>query len=171
MMAIGYALGRLGLVAALSGSVFAAPAVAAHASCDSPDEYYRILGNHKSFMPAGSVLHDGPGGTMAVSVTQSTTLTSTKGGVLGGGYDGLFWKAKAEVNKSISKAVAVTQGHTYTREISAGKYGNAQYGSTSYRVDWQLLKTTTDCDAKVLDHGTATFPTVKLGWEYYETNN
>jgi hypothetical protein len=165
---------RLATVSALALAVapiavlgISAPAMARCA----PYEFYSIPSYSSYQLPAaGTYFKDGPGGTMTASVTTASTISATGSVTAGATISGIVAQAKVEVTASITKSKSVTVGHTYSHDISAGKYGNLQYGSWGYKVNWRFSERTESCTNRLLSSGTAKVPTTAVGWRYWETN-
>jgi hypothetical protein len=136
-----------------------------------PDTNVSITGHSSYFLGSGPVYKDGKGGTIQVSVTRATTVTASLSSTAEVSVSDIVASAKLSVSASITSAVAVTVGHTYTHPISSTKYGNAQYGSWGYRVNWEKTRDNGNCTTTVLATGTATLPISSVGWRYWETSS
>jgi hypothetical protein len=80
-------------------------------------------------------------------------------------------KAKASVSATISATVHVELSHTYSHDITNGKYGHAQYGAWGKTIKWHKEQDTPLCTTKVVSSGTAIAPTLDIGWHYWETKS
>ncbi|WP_206318191.1 hypothetical protein [Actinacidiphila epipremni] len=150
-------------------------AVPAHASSQACSVSYDYVIDSKAnyFVPAawnGTHLKDGPGGSMSVSVTKAGTLSLSATGTAEFSTSALFAKAKVSVSSTVATSVSVTVGHTYSHTITAGKYGNAQYGSWGYKITWsEYINNGPACLSHLYATGSATLPTDSTGWKYWET--
>jgi hypothetical protein len=111
---------------------------------------------------------DGPGGSMSVSVTQSSTLSATISASATISLDELVADASATVSASVTKTAQITVGHTYNHNISNGMYGNAEYGAWGYNVSWSQWRQNGNCTSTKLASGSGTVPTTAVGWNYWE---
>lgn len=112
---------------------------------------------------------DGPGGTISVSTTQSATISASVSGT--GSYEvgGIIAKAKVEISASLTQTVSISGTHTFTHAITAGKYGNAQYGSYGKKVTWRRYQDNSNCTTTLIASGTAFIPTNTVGFRYWES--
>jgi hypothetical protein len=118
------------------------------------------------------VFKDGPGGHLTVGLTKSYTSTATISGGTSAEIGGVIAKAKVEVSASLANSVSLTVLHNYDRVISAGKYGNVQYGFWGQQVTWRKYYDGADCTTKLRASGTARIPSVaSVGWKYWETSS
>lgn len=132
--------------------------------------YYGITSHTSYHLPApGTYYKDGPGGTMTVSVTQASTINASVTATAGVSVSGLIATAKAEVSATIGASQSITVGHTYSHGVTAGRYGNLQYGSWGYSLAWKYYQDTPTCTTVVRSSGTAKVPTNAVGWRYWET--
>jgi hypothetical protein len=145
-----------------------ATAAPASASCQFSD-FYETSGTDYFVPAAGPAFKDGKGGTITASVSKASTITVSGSVTAGASVSGIFASAKVEVSASLSKATAVTVGHTYSHAISANKYGHLQYGSWGERVAWKYYYRTEACTIQLQSSGTMIFPTTSVGWRYWET--
>ncbi|MFK4149893.1 hypothetical protein [Streptomyces sp. NPDC004065] len=142
--------------------------------CDGPQTWIEIKSKTNYHLPSwwnGTKYKDGPGGSMTVSVLKSGTISAEISAGAEGELKGVIWAAKANVSGKIGGSVGVTTGHTYTHNISRGKYGHLQYGSWGYKVSWAKYRRKGDgCHGGTLiNSGTATLPTSETGWKYWES--
>ncbi|GAA3082046.1 hypothetical protein GCM10010530_05350 [Kribbella aluminosa] len=126
------------------------------------------------FVPAGGlpIFKDGPGGHLTVGLTKNYTASATIS--TGGSVElgGVIAKAKLEVSQSLASSVSLTVLHTYDRVITAGKYGNVQYGSWGQSVTWRRYYDGADCTTTLRASGTARIPSAaSVGWKYWETSS
>ncbi|MEV5525829.1 hypothetical protein [Streptomyces prunicolor] len=168
-----------GVVAAgiVLAGLSAVPADAATTDAKCPSTTWKIDSKQGYFIKSwwnGTHLKDGPGGTITVSVTKAGTLSATISGSSEASIKALVAKAKVQINVSVSASVTVTVGHQYSHEITKGKYGNVQYGSSGYKVHWTKKQTSYNgygyCSTHT-SHGTAVLPTTTTGWKYWETKS
>lgn len=136
-----------------------------------PNDHIEITSSHSTHIPASSnYFKDGPGGSMTVSVTTASTVTATATLTAGVTIESVVAAAKMEVSGSIAKSTAITLGHSYTRNISPGMYGNMQYGAYGYSVNWQKVRVYSNCSYTILGTGTAQLPNNGgEGWRFWET--
>jgi hypothetical protein len=112
---------------------------------------------------------DGPGGTISVSVTKSGSVSATATVSTGITVSDIISSAKIDISASITKSTSITVGHTYSHNISAKKYGHAEYGSWGYTISWEDVQTRSNCTSTVLSSGTGKMTTNSVGWKYWET--
>lgn len=117
------------------------------------------------------ILKDGPGGSMTGSVQNSTSVAATMTVGASAELGGVIAKAKVEVSASLTSSVGITIGHSYTHTITAGKYGNMQYGSWGQQVNWKKYKNNANCTTTTVASGTARIPSTSVGWKYWETTS
>jgi len=164
------AVALLAVAAALT--TLAGSPVAAQASATSCiwNDFYTIPSKTSYHLPAaGTHFKDGPGGTMTVSVATATTVSASASVTAGASVSGIIAQAKIEVSASVTKSTAITVGHTYTHPITAGRYGNMEYGSWGYNVSWRYYYRLENCTNSLRSSGTAKVPTTDVGWRYWET--
>ncbi|WP_406173418.1 hypothetical protein [Streptomyces sp. NBC_00996] len=143
--------------------------------CDGPQTWIEITSKKNYHIPSwwnGTKYKDGPGGTMAVSVTKSGTISAEVTGTVETEAKAIVWAAKASVSVKVGTSVTITTGHTYTHNIARGKYGHLQYGSWGYKVSWKKYRRVGNgCGhGTEIDSGNATLPTSETGWKYWETS-
>ena len=102
---------------------------------------------------------------MSTATTVTASITAGYSAELGG----LIAQAKVEVSGTLTRAVDVTVGHSYHRVITAGRYGNLEYGSWGQRVTWKKYHDNAGCTTSLISSGTAYIPASSLGWKYWET--
>lgn len=149
---------------------------AAPPRCDNPyKKWYEITSKKGYHVPSwwnGTSFKDGPGGTMVVKVEKAGKITASITGGTEAEAGAIIAKAKVKVDVTIGAEFAVTVGHEYRRDISRGKYGHLQYGSSGYKITWSKFETSADrCGKKLLKKGKATLPTKETGWKYWETSS
>jgi hypothetical protein len=121
-------------------------------------------------IPFTGVFKDGPGGNISVSVTSSGSVSSTATVAAGVTVGGVVAEARVDVSASITTSTTITVGHTYTRNITSGKYGNAQYGSWGYNIGWTRYHNFSNCTSSAVSSGTGKMTTGSVGWKYWETS-
>lgn len=143
----------------------------AAASCQHPYVTWADWGATNVFKPFPHLptYHDGPGGTMTVSVERTDSVSGTFGGAVGAEIDILIVKAKADIDGSIQRTWSSTTGHTYTHAIPPGRYGNMHYGNFAKHWHWKKILHTPTCTIRILKQGVATAPTSSQGWHYWST--
>jgi hypothetical protein len=161
-----------GVVLAGGGSTAALAEPAAPMSCP-PDVSVYITSSSGYFIGAsGTHYKDGPGGTITASVTRTATISATLSSSAEVSASEIIASAKVSVSASVTGSVSIAVGHTYSHNISANKYGNLQYGTWGYKVNWKKSRTNGNCQGETtLATGTATLPTDSLGWKYWETSS
>lgn len=70
--------------------------------------------------------------------------------------------AKAQV--SIGAQLSTSATNTYSRNITPGKYGNAQYVSHGHDVSYTKRRLNRDCSTTTLGSGRIKFPSPEEGW-------
>jgi hypothetical protein len=159
------------LLSTLVVVVGGATTMSAQARCQDPYVSYNvrlIRGIHRPF-PDLPRFKDGPGGTISGSVSRTDSLAATFGVATSAEADGIFAKAKVEINASVTRSVSATIGHHYTHKIRRGHYGHLAYGSWAKLVGWRKVQHTWDCKTNVLKRGKARLPTRSVGWHYWAT--
>ncbi|GAA2806444.1 hypothetical protein [Nonomuraea dietziae] len=63
----------------------------------------------------------------------------------------------------------VLTGHSYTREVSKGMYGNMWYRVFGYRIGWSSWSVLGTCRHIKVASGIANVPARVEGWHYWET--
>ncbi|MEV6840830.1 hypothetical protein AB0N17_41230 [Streptomyces sp. NPDC051133] len=144
--------------------------------CDRPETWYTITSKkayHIGSWWNGTKYKDGPGGTIAVSVTKGGTISADITGTFGADVDAIVATAKASVSYQIGASVSITAGHNYSHPISRNKYGHLQYGSWGYKTTWKKWRSSSgkSCKTVEIGHGTAILPTSETGWKYWETSS
>lgn len=166
---------RLVTAGCLLGTALMVPVVtapAAQASC--PVEIYYSVPTSKEvhWRAKGTpIFKDGPGGQIEITTEVSGTVTASITVGAEAELSGVIAKAKATVSGTIARSVTARLSHTYRRNITNGKYGNAQLGSWARQVTWKKWQDTKDCKTKLLASGTAMLPTEKIGVKYWETSS
>jgi hypothetical protein len=158
------------LGAVLAASVVSAPGVASAGVCDG-GYVYDITSSSDIYFPASITYKDGPGGSMTVSVTNTSTKTSSGSVTAGATLGGIIAQAKIEVSSDISTSNSVTVGHSYTRNITAGRYGNAQYVAWGKQVYWSYFYEYSNCTRVRKASGIAKLVRTAEGWRYWETTS
>lgn len=119
---------------------------------------------------SSQIYKDGPGGTISVSVTQSGTVSSTATVTASVKVSDIVTEAKVDVSASVTSSTSITVGHTYSHNITAGKYGNAEYGSWGYNVVWKQWQNYSNCTSSLIAQGTGKLTSNAVGWKYWETS-
>jgi hypothetical protein len=114
---------------------------------------------------------NGPGGTMTVSRSYSGTAGYIVTAGTSAEVGAVLVKAKVEISASLTTSNSTTATNTYTRKITSGKYGNAQYVSWGTIVKWQKIRINTNCSKTPLSSGTIRYPSTAEGWYYWETSS
>lgn len=160
---------------AIAAAAVIAPAGAASASTDAcPVETLYAITSNTSYHMRGTglpIFKDGPGGTMTGSVSAATSVSATM--TVGASVElgNVIARAKVQVSASLTASVGITIGHSYTHTITAGKYGNMQYGSWGQQVNWTKYQDNANCTTTTLATGTARIPSTSVGWKYWETTS
>lgn len=139
--------------------------------CESVSGYQivSVKGIHVPF--PGLRYKDGKGGTISVEVTKTASVSSQWGTTVEAEIGALFAKVKSNVSYSSVRETSSTIGHTYSRAIAKGKYGNVRYGAWANKVHWREVTTYSNCDQKVLKEGVAKVATEAHGFYYWETTS
>jgi hypothetical protein len=119
----------------------------------------------------GTTFKDGPGGTMTVTVQTASTLSTSVSASFSVSTSMLVAEANAELGTSLVTSKSVTVGHTYSREITSGKYGNVNYGSDGRKLWFSKYRMNANCTSTLIGSGTATAPSNSVGWKYWETSS
>ncbi|MEV1054067.1 hypothetical protein [Streptomyces sp. NPDC049887] len=130
-----------------------------------------IYAQSKKHLGKGPIYKDGPGGTMVLTRTQAGTASTaiTAGG--GVTVSGIVAEAKIEVSRESVAAVSWDTQHQFRRDVTRGKYGNAQYGSWGHSVKWQKYYQLPNCKKTQVTHGTADIANTTIGFKYWETSS
>jgi hypothetical protein len=135
--------------------------------------WYDIVGHSSYLVPAGGlpIFKDGAGGSLDGRSDKELHLVGLHHGGTSIEMGGVIAKAKVEVSASLTSAASLTVLHNYDRVITAGKYGNVQYGSWGQQVSWRKYYDGADCTTKLRASGTARIPSAaSVGWKYWETS-
>ncbi|PRY12189.1 hypothetical protein [Kineococcus rhizosphaerae] len=150
----------------------AAPASAAAAGCIR-ENLFDVSSGASYRIPFSGVptFRNGPGGTMTVSrsYTGSAAYQVTAG--TSAEVDAVLAKAKVEISASLTKTNSTSATNTYTRNITAGKFGNARYVSYGRTVSWYRGYISPTCTVVKTSSGTIRFPSTSEGWYYWETSS
>jgi hypothetical protein len=160
-------------VVPMSGLLVAGTSGVAHAACASDRGWYSQINSHTSYQlpAAGTHFKDGPGGTVTASVTKSSTVSASMTASTEVSISDIISSVKATVSASAEKSQTITVGHQYSHSIPSGSYGNLQYGSWGYNVNWQAVFDNGNCTYRYGDSGTAKVPTDAVGWKYWSTSS
>ncbi|RPF34734.1 hypothetical protein [Streptomyces sp. TLI_185] len=144
--------------------------------CDRPETWYTYTSKTQYFIPSwwnGTSDKDGPGGTVAVSVTKGGTISAEFSGSGEWSAGALLAKAKTTISIKVGGSVSISVGHNYSHPISPNKYGHVQYGSWGYKTHWKKWRSNSgsSCNTVEIGHGSATLPTSETGWKYWETSS
>lgn len=114
---------------------------------------------------------NGPGGTLSVtrSYSGSTTFSIAVGASIDVGP--VLAQAKMSVDASLTQSNSTSATNTYSRKITAGKFGNVQYVSYGKKVNFRKYRLNADCSTTTLTSGgSITYPSSVEGWYYWETS-
>gem|GEM_PF-5446993 len=114
---------------------------------------------------------NGPGGTL--SVTRGYSGTTTFAISVGASIDvgPVLAQAKLSVDASLTQSNTTSATNTYSRKITAGKFGNVQYVSYGKRVNFRKYRRNADCSTTTLTSGgSITHPSSVEGWYCWETS-
>lgn len=179
----------LALVTPLSSAAHAATtnapgANAASASADAaagdrrckPRLFYKIhrLSPRNFFVPRTRFI-DGPGGSMTASVEREAevlayveTASERERSVT---TDDLVRSLRRAGVPHLEQRHMVLTGHSYTREVSKGMYGNMWYRVFGYRIGWSSWSVLGTCRRIKVASGIANVPARVEGWRYWETKH
>ncbi|PKU99099.1 hypothetical protein CQR54_1516 [Bifidobacterium pseudolongum subsp. globosum] len=123
--------------------------------------------NANAYVPFGSILRSGPGGT--VTATQHIAYTSTvKSSVSGNISAGEIVSASISAGVSNTKSSTTGTSYTYSHPISNGKYGNLQWVNWAATVSVKKTVVVSPCNFSQIAAGTATVPRDSWGYRYWE---
>lgn len=123
--------------------------------------------NANAYVPFGSILRSGPGGT--VTATQHIAYTSTvKSSVSGNISAGEIVSASISAGVSNAKSSTTGTSYTYSHPISNGKYGNLQWVNWAATVSVKKTVAVSPCNFSQIAAGTATVPRDSWGYRYWE---
>lgn len=114
---------------------------------------------------------NGPGGTL--SVTRGYSGTTTFAISVGASIDvgPVLAQAQLSVDASLTQSNTTSATNTYSRKITAGKFGNVQYVSYGKKVNFRKYRLNADCSTTTLTSGgSITYPSSVEGWYYWETS-
>lgn len=123
--------------------------------------------NANAYVPFGSILRSGPGGT--VTATQHIAYTSTVKSSVSGNISAAEI-VSASISAGVSNAKSSTTGtsYTYSHPISNGKYGNLQWVNWAATVSVKKTVVVSPCNFSQIAAGTATVPRDSWGYRYWE---
>lgn len=123
--------------------------------------------NANAYVPFGSILRSGLGGT--VTATQHIAYTSTvKSSVSGNISAGEIVSASISAGVSNTKSSTTGTSYTYSHPISNGKYGNLQWVNWAATVSVKKTVVVSPCNFSQIAAGTATVPRDSWGYRYWE---
>lgn len=123
--------------------------------------------NANAYVPFGSILRSGSGGT--VTATQHIAYTSTvKSSVSGNISAGEIVSASISAGVSNTKSSTTGTSYTYSHPISNGKYGNLQWVNWAATVSVKKTVVVSPCNFSQIAAGTATVPRDSWGYRYWE---
>ncbi len=73
-------------------------------------------------------------------------------------------KAQVSIGAQLSTSNSTSATNTYSRNITPGKYGNAQYVSHGHDVSYTKRRLNRDCSTTTLGSGRIKFPSPEEGW-------
>ncbi|MFL6239956.1 MAG: hypothetical protein ACJ735_10760 [Actinomycetes bacterium] len=163
----------LAAVVPMTGMLVAGTSGVANAACVSDRGWYVDVTSSSSYhLPApGTYFKDGPGGTMTVSVQNSTSVSASMSYSTEVSVSDIVSSVKAQISASAERSQTITVGHTYSHSIPSGYYGNLQYGSWGYYVHWEHVYDNGNCTYRYGDTGTAKVPSTAVGWKYWSTSS
>ncbi len=107
---------------------------------------------------------------MHTSLSSASTTSASATVTAGATISGIVAQAKVEVSGTITQSTTTTATWGVDRNVSAGKYGNLQFGSFGYHVGWRYYYDGANCTTILKSSGTAKVPTNALGWKCWEVN-
>jgi hypothetical protein len=157
------------LIASTGGTALVAGP--AHAAC--PYEILYALSSTNNRMPFSGVptFKNGPGGKMIVSRSYSGSVSFQVTAGAETEVGAVLAKAKVSISASLSTSNSTSTTNTYERNITAGKYGHAQYVSWGKTVSYRKSRVNSNCTTTLLATGTIKFPSTSEGWYYWETSS
>lgn len=117
----------------------------------------------------GQIFRAGPGGTITVTATRTYTVGVTSDVSASIGVNEIV---SASVSAGVSNAVSssTSTSYQYSHPVSAGRYGNMQYGNYGTRVNVSKTTIVNPCNTQVIASGTATIPSTNVwGYKYWES--
>ncbi|MEV4160700.1 hypothetical protein [Nonomuraea dietziae] len=141
-----------------------------------PRLFYKIhrLSPRNFFVPRTRFI-DGPGGSMTASVERESEVLA----YVETGSERERSLTTGDLVRSLRRAGVphleqrhmVLAGHSYTREISKGMYGNMWYRVFGYRIGWSSWSVLGSCRHIKVASGIANVPARVEGWRYWETKH
>ncbi|MFB9526798.1 hypothetical protein [Nonomuraea roseola] len=141
-----------------------------------PRLLYKIhrLSPRNFFVPRTRFI-DGPGGEMTATVEREAevlayveTGSEREKAVTTGDLVRILRRAGVP---HLEQRHMVLTGHSYTREISKGMYGNMWYRVFGYRIGWSSWSVLGSCRQIRVSSGIANVPARVEGWHYWETKH
>lgn len=116
-------------------------------------------------------IKDGPGGKIEVSQTYSGSASYSVTAGAESEVGAVLAKAKVSISGTLSKTNSTSSTHTYSHDITKGKYGHVQYVSWGKKVNYRKYRTNANCSTTTIATGTINFPSSEEGWYYWETSS
>lgn len=161
------------MVATLAGAVVPIALTAAPAQAACPYEILYSLSSSAIRMPFSNIptFKNGPGGHLSVTRSYSGSVSAqvTVGAESEVGV--VLARAKVSISASLTASNSTGTTNTYSRTITAGKYGHAQYVSWGRKVNYTKSRVNGNCTTTTLGYGTINFPANEEGWYYWETSS
>ena len=139
-----------------------------------PGVYYTIT-YHKPvdmFIPHLEYV-DGPGGEMEVWLKRFYLIRFhiSLEREIGGDFNVRDFTAKIRkmLSPEIEEEHAIEVGHEYVANIHDHHYGHLRYRVFGVRFGFNVWRVFHNCGRLRVNSGTATFPTIREGWKYWET--
>jgi predicted RecA/RadA family phage recombinase len=117
------------------------------------------------------VFRDGPGGTLTVTKSYSGSVSATISSGASVSVSGVVASAQVSVSASLTGELSTSATNQYSRKITSGKYGNAEYISYGDYIKWAEKRTNSNCTTTTLASGVLAVPTHTQGWYYWETSS
>lgn len=114
---------------------------------------------------------NGPGGSMSVSRTYSGSVSASVTAGSSAEVSAVLAKAQVSISAQLSTTNSTSATNTFSKDITAGKYGNAQYVSWGQDVSYTKRRLNRDCTTTTIATGKIKFPSSKEGWYYWETSS
>ncbi|MFN8074602.1 MAG: hypothetical protein U0Q15_04160 [Kineosporiaceae bacterium] len=131
--------------------------------------YYTVTGQKIAINVSGQgIFRSGPGGTVTGTKTGSgtTSFAVRAGAEAEAGM--VLAKAKVSVDATLTVSHTESLSRTYTRSITAGKYGNMRWVNWGKRVTYAKYRTNSNCSRTTLATGVIDYPTDAEGFKYWE---
>ncbi|OEJ95184.1 hypothetical protein [Streptomyces thermolilacinus] len=107
---------------------------------------------------------------MVITKTKAAKVATSITGTGGVSVNFAVAEAKAEVSVGAQVEVSWGTDHQYRRNVTAKKFGNAQYGSWGHSATWEKYYELPNCQKSQRTTGGVKVANKAVGFKYWETN-